>query len=73
MGMEAKEHRKLRGKQLVLIIFHLVEYYGWKQLESMTSIKSFGTKPSYQNLLKYLKKTPSARRKVERLYLNTVA
>lgn len=83
-GMETKQyasaisdsprvgHRKLKGKQLVIIIFHLVEYYGWKQLESMTSIKSFGIKPSYQTVLKYLKKTPSARRKVERLYLNTV-
>ena len=73
MGMEAKQrHRKLRGKQLVLIIFHLVEYYGWKQLENMTSIKSFATTPSYQSILKYLRKTPSARRKVERLYLSTV-
>ena len=72
--MEArKSHRKLRGKQLVLIIFHLVEYYGWKQLENMTSIKSFGSNPSYQAILRYLKKTPSARRKVERLYLSTVA
>lgn len=64
-------HRKLRGKQLVIIIFHLVEYYGWKQLENMTRIKDFGTKPSYQTILRYLKKTPSARKKVERLYLST--
>jgi len=74
MGVAAQQHhRKLSGKQLVIIIFHLVEYYGWKQLESITSIKSFGTNPSYQNILKYLKKTPSARRKVERLYLNTIS
>lgn len=62
----------LEGKSLALIILLLVEEYGWKELSSLTRVASFEKHPNFITNIKYLKKTPSARKKVEGLYLRTI-
>jgi uncharacterized protein (DUF2132 family) len=67
-----KQDCPLEGKSLALIILLLVEEYGWKQLSSLTRVATFEKNPNFITNIKYLKKTPSARKKVEGLYLRTI-
>ena len=62
----------LHGKTLEMIVLHLVDHYGWEQLGGMIRIKCFNENPSVQSSLKFLRKTPWARKKVESLYLETI-
>jgi uncharacterized protein (DUF2132 family) len=66
-----KEQSKdpLHGKTLEHIITELVSYYGWQKLGYFVSIKCFQENPSVQSSLKFLRKTPWARKKVEELYV----
>ncbi|HEV7347086.1 VF530 family protein [Telluribacter sp.] len=59
----------LHGKTLETILNELVEYYGWEQLGYYVNINSFNYDPSIKSSLKFLRKTPWARKKVEDLYL----
>jgi uncharacterized protein (DUF2132 family) len=59
----------LHGKTLEAILHHLVERYGWKELGRRVKIRCFTDNPSIQSSLKFLRKTPWARQKVENLYL----
>ena len=47
----------------------LVAHYGWPALGARVEIKSFNVNPSIASSLKFLRKTPWARAKVESLYL----
>jgi uncharacterized protein (DUF2132 family) len=60
----------LHGKTLEHIVNSLVEYYGWEQLGSFIKIKCFTNNPSVKSSLKFLRKTPWARKKVEDLYIS---
>ena len=62
----------LHGKTLLIILEYLVEYYGWEHLGYKINIKCFNNDPSIKSSLKFLRKTPWAREKVEDLYLNTI-
>ncbi|HZY24648.1 MAG TPA: VF530 family protein [Bacteroidales bacterium] len=62
----------LEGKTLEFIVKHLVDYYGWEQLSSHIKINCFTNNPSVQSSLKFLRKTPWARKKVEDLYISVV-
>ncbi|MDQ1089199.1 MULTISPECIES: VF530 family protein [unclassified Siphonobacter] len=62
----------LHGKTLQMILFHLVDYYGWDQLGLRIRIKCFTHNPSIKSSLVFLRKTPWARKKVEELYLETL-
>lgn len=62
----------LYGKTLQSIVEYLVEEYGWKELGENIRIKCFTTDPSISSSLKFLRKTPWAREKVEELYLATI-
>ena len=62
----------LEGKSLAIIILLLVEEYGWKELSDLTRISTFEKHPNFTTSINYLKKTPSARKKVEDLYLVTI-
>ncbi|HHT9110148.1 MAG TPA: VF530 family DNA-binding protein [Candidatus Brocadiaceae bacterium] len=62
----------LHGKTLEMIVQHLVDYYGWEQLGSRIRIRCFNENPSKQSSLKFLRKTPWARKKVEDLYLESI-
>jgi len=71
--MSNQEHNDpLHGKTLEVILNHLVEYYGWEQLSYHININCFISNPSIKSSLTFLRKTPWARKKVEKLYLNTL-
>lgn len=59
----------LHGVTLKMIVTHLVEKYGWEELGERIKIKCFINDPSINSSLKFLRKTPWARQKVENLYL----
>ena len=60
----------LHGKTLEMIVRHLVEMYGWEELGKRIPINCFKSNPSINSSLKFLRKTPWARKKVEELYIN---
>ncbi len=64
-----QKNNTLHGKTLEAILQHLVEYYGWQELGLRIRIRCFTDNPSMQSSLKFLRKTPWAREKVETLYL----
>ena len=63
----------LQGITLETIVTKLVEQYGWAELGKRIPIKCFNENPSIKSSLKFLRRTPWARKKVEDLYLQSVA
>ena len=61
----------LHGITLESILTRLVEHYGWEALGKRIDINCFVSDPSIKSSLKFLRKTPWARTKVEELYLET--
>ncbi|HEU5435445.1 MAG TPA: VF530 family protein [Telluria sp.] len=61
----------LHGITLEAILLRLVDHYGWDQLGKRIDINCFISDPSIKSSLKFLRKTPWARSKVEALYLDT--
>lgn len=59
----------LHGVTLETIMKALVDHYGWDELGRMIDIRCFNFEPSVSSSLKFLRKTPWARSKVEQLYL----
>lgn len=59
----------LYGKTLKSIVEHLVQEYGWEELGENIKIKCFLHEPSINSSLKFLRRTPWAREKVEELYI----
>ncbi|MBM3438423.1 MAG: DUF2132 domain-containing protein [Bacteroidetes bacterium] len=62
----------LHGITLERIITELQEEFGWEQLAEKIRINCFYENPSVSSSLKFLRKTPWARKKVEDLYIYTV-
>lgn len=60
----------LHGKKLEDILKELVDFYGWEQLGVMISIRCFTHDPSIKSSLHFLRRTPWAREKVEKLYIH---
>ena len=68
--MQQSSKDPLHGKRLDAILEELVEYYqGFEKLGEQINIKCFTDNPSISSSLKFLRKTPWARTKVESLYL----
>ena len=61
----------LHGITLEKIVIFLVEQYGWEDLGESININCFKNDPSIKSSLKFLRKTPWARKRVEDLYLDT--
>ena len=61
----------LHGLTLETILTKLVDEYGWPELGYRIRINCFLADPSIKSSLKFLRKTPWARQKVENLYLDT--
>ncbi|MEY2963314.1 MAG: hypothetical protein RL754_575 [Bacteroidota bacterium] len=61
----------LHGVKLAHMVENLYEYYGWEQLALRIPVRCFTFDPSVKSSLKFLRKTPWAREKVEQLYLET--
>lgn len=63
----------LHGMTLEKIILALVNKYGWDGLGYYINIRCFTHEPSVKSSLKFLRKTPWARDKVEQLYLKMIS
>ena len=61
----------LQGLTLEAIVIRLQAHYGWTELGQRVDIQCFISEPSVKSSLKFLRKTPWARKKVEQLYLAT--
>lgn len=59
----------LHGVTLEAMVTALVDYYGWDELGHRIPVRCFNLDPSVGSSLKFLRKTPWAREKVEGLYL----
>jgi len=62
----------LHGITLKEIVTLLVEKYGWEALGERINIRCFTHDPSITSSLKFLRKTPWARTKVEELYIDSL-
>lgn len=62
----------LHGVKLADMLQYLVEKNGWRQLGKKINIRCFSSDPSIKSSLKFLRQTPWARDKVERLYLQSI-
>ncbi|MCY1723130.1 VF530 family protein [Prolixibacteraceae bacterium Z1-6] len=69
---ESQPNNPLHGKTLEAILVYLVSYYGWEELSELIHINSFRSNPSIKSSLKFLRRTPWAREKVEKLYIDTL-
>lgn len=64
-----QRNNPLHGIKLEQIVTDLVSYYGWSGLAEHIPVNCFSNDPSIQSSLKFLRRTPWARDKVETLYL----
>jgi uncharacterized protein (DUF2132 family) len=62
----------LHGVTLEMILTRLVEQYGWSELAKRIPIRCFYHEPSIKSSLKFLQRTPWARKSVEELYLKSI-
>ena len=70
--VQSQDNNHLHGVTLAQILTHLVAQYGWVELGRMIEIRCFNVDPSIQSSLKFLRRTPWARAKVEALYLQAI-
>ena len=68
----AHPNNPLHGVTLEKMLNHLVDQLGWEQMGAWVDIRCFNENPSISSSLKFLRKTPWARAKVERLYLESI-
>jgi len=69
--LNEQPNNPLHGITLEMILPRLVEKYGWDELAVHITIKCFTVDPSIKSSLKFLRRTPWARKKVEDLYLKS--
>lgn len=69
---DRQSNNPLHGVTLEKMITQLVERHGWEELGRTINIKCFNHEPSVKSSLKFLRKTPWAREKVESLYLRSL-
>lgn len=62
----------LEGKTLKAILTELYEHFGWEGLSQQLSINCFEENPSVSSSLKFLRKTPWARTRLEKIYLSFI-
>ena len=69
---DPQPNNPLHGLTLEVILIRLVEHYGWDELGKIITVNCFTSDPSIKSSLKFLRKTPWARTKVEALYVRTL-
>ncbi len=62
----------LHGVTLEMLLTRLVQQYGWRKLAELVPIRCFYHEPSIKSSLKFLRRTPWARKQVETLYLESI-
>ena len=70
---EEQPSNPLHGITLERVVTELQEHYGWEGLAWRVNINCFKKDPSIKSSLKFLRKAPWARDKVEALYIKTFA
>ncbi len=70
--MAGQPNNPLHGVTLAAIVDALVAHYGWEELGRQIPIRCFTHDPSVASSLKFLRRTPWARERVESLYLHLV-
>jgi len=65
----AQPRNPLHGMTLEAVVTALVDAYGWDGLDARIPLRCFAFEPSIKSSLKFLRRTPWAREKVEGLYL----
>lgn len=70
--MNTNEHKNnpLHGITLEKLITELRAHYGWEKLDEMMRMNCFHENPSIKSCLKFFRKTPWARTKIEKLYIH---
>ena len=68
--MSTQRNNPLHGVTLEQILVALEAHYGWEYLGYQINIRCFTQDPSIKSSLKFLRRTPWARKKVETFYLN---
>ncbi len=63
----------LHGITLEALLNALVAKYGWAELAKRININCFKSDPSIKSSLKFLRRTPWARKEVEDLYIDSLA
>ena len=63
-----KSDNQLHGITLEAMVNELVAHYGWTELAQLIPVRCFTHDPSVSSSLKFLRRTPWARDKVEHLY-----
>ena len=71
--LEHQSKDPLHGITLEMLLNQLVEKFGWVELGKRIPINCFKENPSIKSSLKFLRRTPWARKKVEDLYLESIA
>ena len=69
---DPKSIDSLHGITLEMILTQLVEQFGWAELAKRIPIRCFYNQPSIKSSLKFLRRTPWARKHVEELYLRSI-
>lgn len=69
--VQQQTNNPLHGVTLEKVVTELEARYGWERLGQLIPIRCFQSDPSVKSSLKFLRKTPWARAKVEALYLKT--
>ncbi|RLD06067.1 MAG: transporter [Chloroflexi bacterium] len=72
MSTQFQPKNPLHGITLKQIVNELVEHFGWEELGERINIRCFQNDPSIKSCLKFLRRTPWAREKVEALYLEMI-
>jgi uncharacterized protein (DUF2132 family) len=67
--IEVQKNNPLHGVKLEVLLTELVDHYSWEDLANAMNLNCFKSNPSIKSSLKFLRKTPWAREKVEGFYL----
>ena len=67
--MAHQSNDPLHGKTLEFILNELVDNVGWEHMGHLVPIRCFNNDPSIKSSLKFLRRTPWARKKVEEMYV----
>ena len=69
---QEQPNNPLHGIKLAEIVEYLYNEYGWEEMGEIINVNCFKNNPTIKSSLKFLRRTPWARTKVEKLYLQTI-
>ncbi len=69
---EIQKNNPLHGQTLEQVLRYLLMHYTWEELDRIIRINCFHSKPTINSSLKFLRKTDWARKKVEKLFIDTM-